>query len=72
MVISALGLDITLNMHCPGHNTVWGSPLLASVGIFALNESRVKNNVPYLEGQFVGGGRLEGPLFIQYSWVGLY
>ena len=23
------------------------------------NERRVKNNVPYLEGQFVGGGQLE-------------
>ena len=29
------------------------------VGISRQNESWVKNNVPYLEGQFVGGGRLE-------------
>ena len=41
-------------MHCPGHNTVRGSQL-ASEGLYC----RVKNNVPYLEGQFVGGGRLE-------------
>ena len=33
--------------------------LLSRVGISRQNESRVKNNVPYLEGQFVGGGRLE-------------
>ena len=33
--------------------------LLARVIISRQNESRVKNNVPYLEGQFVGGGQLE-------------
>ena len=38
-------------MHCPGHNTVRG----AGVGYYG----SVKNNVPYLEGQFVGGRRLE-------------
>ena len=46
-------------MHCPGHFTVQGSQL-ASVGRHSgQNESRVKNDVPYLEGQFDGGGRLE-------------
>ena len=33
--------------------------LLARVIFSRQNESRVKNNVPYLEGQFVGGGQLE-------------
>ena len=43
-------------MHCPGNNTVGVHNLLARVGISGQNESGVKNNVPYLEGQFVGGG----------------
>ena len=57
MVISALGIDKTLNMHFPEHSIVRGS--LASEGRYLQNESRVKNNVPYLEGQFLGGGRLK-------------
>ena len=55
MVISALGIDKTLNMHCPGHNTVRGSQLASKGWYFR----RVKHNVPYLEGQFVGDGQLE-------------
>ena len=55
MVISALGADKTLNIHCPGHNTVWGSQLASKGWYFR----RVKNNVPYLEGKLVGGGHLE-------------
>ena len=52
-------------MHLPGHNTVQVQNFLASVGISGQNESteqnesRIKNNVPYLERQFVGGGQLE-------------
>ena len=55
MVNSALTIDKTLNMHCPGHNTVRGSQLAREGWYFR----RIKNNVPYLEGQFVGGGGLE-------------
>ena len=43
-------------MHFPGHNTVRGSQLASEGQYFPSNESRVKNIVPYLEGQFVGGG----------------
>ena len=44
-------------MHCPGHNTVYNRVhnLLAKVGISGQNESRVKNNVTYLEEKIVGG-----------------
>ena len=42
-------------MLCPGQNTVRSSQF-ASEGCYFC---RVKNNVPYLEGQFVGGGQLE-------------
>ena len=76
-VISAVGIDKALNMHCPGHNTVRGSQLASEGWYFG----RAKNNKPYLEGQFVGGERLEiaannkfdmflnntGPIFFQYS-----
>ena len=54
-----LGIDKTL--HCPGHNTVYNRVhnLLAKVGISGQNESRVKNNVTYLEEKIVGGRWLE-------------
>ena len=59
MVISALGFDKTLNMHCPGHITVQGSQLASKGRISRQNESRLKNNVPCSEGQFVGGAQME-------------
>ena len=42
-------------MHCPGHNTGRDSQLASEGWYFRM----VKNNVPYLEGQLVGGGGLE-------------
>ena len=37
-------------MHCSGHNST-GSHLVARVCISGQNETRVKDNAPYLEGQ---------------------
>ena len=37
--------DKTLNILCPGHNTVWGSQLASEGWYFRW----VKNNEPYLE-----------------------
>ena len=42
-------------MHCPGHSTVRASQRASEGWYFR----RVKNIVPDLEKQFVGGGRLE-------------
>ena len=68
-------------MHCPGHNAVRVSQLASKGWYF----HRVKNNVPYLEGQleaddykFAANNKFEMflhnalPIFFQYSWVGLY
>ena len=61
MVISALGIDKTLKCIVQGITQYGVHNLLARVGtcISRQNESWFKNNVPNLEGQFVGGGRLE-------------
>ena len=46
MVISELGINKTLNRHCPGHITVRGSQLASEGWYFC----RVKHNIPYLGG----------------------
>ena len=61
--------NLTLNMHCPGHNKVWGSQLASEGWYFR----RVKNNVPYLEGQFAANNKFKmflhnaGPIFFNIS-----